>query len=637
MSELERGRRTAGQSRAKGSAKNSRKSSSSSRSSSSTSAGRSSSRSSTGRSSSSRSSRSTSSGYRSSGYGRSSYTSARRSRNRRGSGSNLWLFIVVLVLFVAAVSIIFAVRGKKDAGDGSEAAESTANATSGPEIELEKEVLVDGISITGMSRDAAKGVILKEFPWSMQVKYGEEVYEVANLMETKVDQLLDEIYSGKAKESYTLDTSGLEDAVAAQAAAAAQKWDKKAKNGAISSFDKSSNKFVFSGSENGLAVDQEKLIADMNAAISQKQFDAVIEAAVSQVSPEFGEAAAKEKYKTISTVSTNTTANSKRNTNVRLACEAINGTILQPGQEFSFNDVVGQRTEAKGYQAAAAYNNGEVVQEIGGGVCQVSTTLYNAVLKAGLKTTVRRSHTYEPSYITPGQDATISFGGPDYKFMNNSDMPIGIRASYGDQVCTVSIYGVPILEEGVTYSLKSTKLKDIDSPAPTYEEDPTLQPGEEKVKSNGSLGSYWETRLVIKKDGEIISQEVDHNTTYRGHAPVILRNTSGTVVSPAETTEAETVIHSDGAADGFGTGSGAVEESSEEETKAVETKPAESATAAAPSTTAAPDAVAPNENGPGFSGPGSSETVSGQGPGNTGNAGGPEVIAPNPLTGVGAP
>lgn len=81
---------------------------------------------------------------------------------------------------------------------------------------------------------------------------------------------------------------------------------------------------------------------------------------------------------------------------------------------------VGQRTEAKGYQGAAAYNNGEVVQEIGGGVCQTSSTLYNAVVKAGLKTTTRRSHTFEPSYVTPGTDATVSWGGPDYAFVNNS-------------------------------------------------------------------------------------------------------------------------------------------------------------------------------------------------------------------------
>ena len=262
------------------------------------------------------------------------------------------------------------------------------------------------------------------------------------------------------------------------------------------------------------------------------------------VEPEFSEETAMEKYKTLSTFTTKTTSNSKRNTNVKLAAQAINGTILQPGEEFSFNDTVGQRTAEKGYQGAAAYNNGEVVEEIGGGVCQVSSTLYNAVLKSGLKTTVRRSHTYEPSYVTPGTDATVSWGGPDYKFVNSSDTAVGIRASYSNQTVTISIYGIPVLEEGVEYSLKSTKLKDLDPPAPTYEEDGTVEPGLEKVKSNGSRGSYWETRLVIKKNGEVVSQEVDHTVTYKGHAPVVLRNTSGTLAptDPSDASAGESII-----------------------------------------------------------------------------------------------
>ena len=228
-----------------------------------------------------------------------------------------------------------------------------------------------------------------------------------------------------------------------------------------------------------------------------------------------------------------------------------------PGRSF-FNETVGQRTEAKGYKGAAAYNNGEVVEEIGGGVCQTSSTLYNAVLKAGLKTTKRQSHTYEPSYVTPGTDATVSWNGPDYRFVNNSSAAIGIRARYSDQTITVSIYGVPVLEEGVTYSLKSKKLKDLDPPAPAYEEDPTLEPGVEKQKSGGSRGSYWETRLVVKKGEEIISQDVDHVVTYKGHAPVVLRNTSGSV-APTESVPDESAINPseapsiapEGAGDGF--------------------------------------------------------------------------------------
>jgi len=441
-----------------------------------------------------------------------------------------------VVLIVMITCIVVLVRGMGAGASKETEAETTTEAV----IELQQEVMVDGIVITGMSKEDARAAILKNYPWAMKVTYNDQTYEVKNLMEKKVDSLLQEIYSGEPKESYTLDTGGLDEAVKAEAKAAAALWDKAAKNGSISSYDAASDKFLFTGAESGRAVDQEALAAAMNQALKAKTFDAVITAKVNTVEPEFSETAARERYKTVVTFTTKTTANSNRNTNVRLASEKLNGTVLQPGEEFSFNQVVGERTDAKGYKSAAAYSNGEVVEEIGGGVCQVSSTLYNAVLRAGLKTTFRRSHTYEPSYVTPGTDAAISWGGPDYKFVNNSSAAVGIRASYANQTATVSIYAIPILEDGVKYSLESKKLKDIDSPAATYEEDPTLEPGVEKTKSAGSLGSYWETRLIITKNGEVISNEVDHNTTFRGHAPVILRNTSGTVA--ATETSNETVV-----------------------------------------------------------------------------------------------
>lgn len=495
---------------------------------------------STGRASAGKGSRSSTG----SGAGRSSYnrnTSAGRGKGGRGGGQDsgyLKLAIGGVVLILAIVCIVYLVKGMGSAGFGEKETETTTP----PETELQREVMVEGVNITGMSREEAKDAITAKFNWDMQVVWEDQTCQIPDLMAGKVDDLLDEIYEGEPKESYLLDTSGLEEAVTAEAAKVAEQLDKKPKNGSISGYDKDSDTFTFAGAENGRAVDQELLKNDILAAVNAKDFDAQIQASVSVVEPEISEATAREKYKTLSSVTTKTTSNSKRNTNVRLSCEAINGIVLQPGEEFSFNERVGERTEAKGYKGAAAYNNGEVVEEIGGGVCQTSSTLYNAVVKAGLKTTMRRSHTFEPSYVTPGTDATVSWGGPDYKFVNNSSTAIGIRASYGDQKCTISIYGIPILEEGVTYSLKSTKLKDIDPPAPTYEEDGTLPPGTEKVKSSGSKGSYWETRLVITKDGEVISQEVDHNVTYKGHAPVILRNTSETMAPGATMPSTETII-----------------------------------------------------------------------------------------------
>ena len=524
--------------------------------------------------------RSTSSGYSSRSGG--SYSTRRSSGYHRKKGPNYKIIAiagVVLIVFITGISL--ALKGK---GSNTDIAGTETVIESESETEMQKEVQVDGISITGMSKSEAKAAILKEFPWSMTVEYDSDQYKVTDLMAEKVDALLDEIYKdgSNPQESYTLDTSGLDEKVKAEAAACGAKWDKKAKNGSIDKFDAASGKFVFAGEENGFAIDQDKLAADISQALKDKKFDAKITATGSDVAPEISAASAKEKYKTISSFTTNTTANQNRNTNVRLAAEAINGTVIKPGQEFSFNGTVGQRTEAKGYKGAAAYNNGEVVQEIGGGVCQVSTTLYNAVFKAGLKISSRRSHTFEPSYVTPGRDATVSWDQPDFKFINNSSTAIGLRASYADQKVTISVYGIPILEDGITWDLDSKKVEDLGTPNPTYEEDQTLQPGEEVIKSKGSAGSRWETYKVVYKNGKEISRELDHKTTYKGHTPVVRRNSTGVVLNPSETTTQATTVPStvDGMPDGYVPG---------ETTSAGTTIVSPNETTAASHTTAAPE------------------------------------------------
>ena len=479
--------------------------------------------------------RQTSSGRVSASRSTSSYRSPRRRRRDPNYGV---IAIVGVILMIVIVSVVYGMQSSGRHKPIQQETE-TETVTEVPETELEKEVSVDGISITGMSREEARQTLIDHYPWAMKAQYQDDTYEITNLMTVKIDGLLDEIYSSEPKNIYTLDTSGLDTAVDQEIESMKARWNKAAKNGSISSYDASSDSFTFAGEQTGIAINEEQLKSDIQSALSAKQFDKVITVSASEVQPEYSTAAAKQKYKTIGTYTTNTTSNSKRNTNIRLAAEALNGTIVGPGQEVSFNDTVGQRTEAKGYQGAAAYNNGEVVQEIGGGVCQVSTTLYNAALKAGMKISMRRSHTFEPSYVTPGMDATVSWGGPDFRFINTSSSAIGIKASYSNQTVTVSIYGVPVLEDGVTYSLEATKTETFDLPEPQYEEDQTLQPGQEVVKSKGTQGSRWQVKLVVKKDGQVISSEVDHTATYKGHNPVIRRNTSGVVIGGETESAAE--------------------------------------------------------------------------------------------------
>ena len=475
-------------------------------------------------------------------------SSVRRKKRRRGPDlTKILLGIIGVLVLIICISLAVKGCGKKaeDPTESEVSAESEEN--------LGEKVTVDGIDITGLTEEEAKKAILDSYNWSMKVTYEDKETAVANLMETRVSELLEEIYTGEKKEaSYEVNTDNMTEEAMAEAALIAGEWNMVAKNGGISGYDKSSGTFTFTEGTNGKVIDQEGLASEIVEAIQAKDYARVITASVKEVSPELTAAQLKEKYKTIGTYTTKTTSNSNRNENIRLACAAINGVIVNPGQEFSFNNATGARTEEKGYKPATAYLNGEVVQEPGGGVCQVSSTLYNAIVFAGLKSTERHAHSYEPSYVTPGEDAAVSFGGPDFKFVNNSDYPIAIKTSFANQELSISIYGVQVLENGTKIRMVSEKTSELDPPAPTYEEDQTLQPEEQKVVKEAVPGSRWTTMLVTYKDGAEVSREMFHTSTYRGKSAIIKRNTTGVVVTSAPESQDVTAAESDAAGESSG-------------------------------------------------------------------------------------
>ena len=389
---------------------------------------------------------------------------------------------------------------------------------------------INGISVKGLGYEETVAALIKGYDWNLSVSYEGKTEKLNNLIEARTRQYLDEICTQNMEGSYTFDLLDVSELAKEEAGRLAGIWDQKPENSTLDHYDAASGKFVFCVGKDGVVIDQEKLAADISQAVKDQKLDQSLSAEGNFQAADSDEAV-QAKYKTLETFTTNTTSNPKRNTNVRLAAEALNGTIVQPGEEFSFNQVIGPRTEEKGYQAAAAYNSGEVVQEVGGGVCQISSTLYRVVFETGMEVTYRRSHTFEPNYVTPGQDATISWDMPDFRFVNTSEGAIGIRASYADQKATVSIYGIPVLDDGVTWKLYSEKTEEGEKPEPQYVEDPTLAPGTEKVKSNGTTGSTWVTYKVIYQDGVEIDRVKDHEKIYKGHAPVILRNTGTTQVT----------------------------------------------------------------------------------------------------------
>ncbi len=388
-----------------------------------------------------------------------------------------------------------------------------------------KTVQVDGIDTTGFSKTELKESLMRRHFWEMKIVYGDQVYDCENALSSLMDDILDEAYSESAKASYMVkfDEDQAQSAAKLIASSFMGNVDLTVSQNEAMVYDSDSNSFIFSDANADRVINKDQLTADVAKALLDENYTAVIEASTIDSDVSFR----ASDFKKIATYVTHTTNNSNRNTNVKLSCQAVNGTVIPPGAQFSYNETLGKRTAEKGYKEAGAYANGEHVMELGGGVCQLSSTIYNAVIAANLQVDERTGHTYEPTYVTPGEDATVSYAKPDFVFTNNTQAPVGILASFADRTVTVDIYGIPQLEEGVSRHLRSEKIADTEPPAPTYVEDPTVIPGLEDVVKNAKHGSKWATYLVLEKDGEVISEEYLHTTVYKGEPATIRRNLTG--------------------------------------------------------------------------------------------------------------
>lgn len=212
-----------------------------------------------------------------------------------------------------------------------------------------------------------------------------------------------------------------------------------------------------------------------------------------------------------------------RTTNLRLACEKINEKVVLPGETFSYNKALGVRSAATGYKNAKVYSNGEVVDGIGGGICQISSTLYNSALMANLEIVERRNHQFVTSYVPAGRDATVVYGMTDFKFKNTRKYPIRIVASAQNGIATVSLYGIKE-EEEYTFTFSTKTVTSI--PFTTkYVDDNTLSLGKERVKQKGANGLKTETYLTKMLNGKVISTKLLSKDTYDAMTRIILRNT----------------------------------------------------------------------------------------------------------------
>lgn len=212
-----------------------------------------------------------------------------------------------------------------------------------------------------------------------------------------------------------------------------------------------------------------------------------------------------------------------RSTNLELACEKINDVIVLPGETFSYNKTLGERSKAAGYKTAKVYENGEVVDGIGGGICQISSTLYNAVLKANLEIVERRNHQFITSYVEEGRDATVAYGVTDFKFKNSRKYAIKIKASASNGVATIEILGI---KEEVEYQISfDTKTISTIPYTVKYIDDNTLKTGTEVVKQKGANGIVTETYLIKSLNGQVVSNTLLSKDTYSAMQRIVLRGT----------------------------------------------------------------------------------------------------------------
>lgn len=252
-----------------------------------------------------------------------------------------------------------------------------------------------------------------------------------------------------------------------------------------------------------------------------------IQLVVNDVKPEGSEEELAKVKDVLGTFTTKFPLNSAgRTQNVTRGCESINGSVVYPGEEFSADAAMRPYTEDNGYALAASYSNGTTVESFGGGICQVSTTLYNAVIRAELEVTARFNHSMTVGYVDLSADAAIAGDYKDFKFVNNSDAPIYIEGSCSGGVLTFTVYGEETRPANRQVSFESETLETID-PEVQYNVTSSQPAGYYHVDQSSHTGYKARLWKVVTVDGVEQSREVFNNSTYKASPKIITVGTGG--------------------------------------------------------------------------------------------------------------
>ncbi len=304
------------------------------------------------------------------------------------------------------------------------------------------------------------------------------------------------------------------------ASALASGIDTAAQDAKIQSFDLNSYAFTFSDSVAGKKLDAESLKADIARALENG--GGAVTLNVQTIEPSVRKEDIASEYGMIAYAVTNaSSSSSNRLSNIRLALQLINGTRLAPGETFSFNDTVGKRTTERGFKLATAYSSGEVTEDVGGGICQVSTTLFNAVVKADMQIDERHNHSLTVAYVDKGKDAAVNWKSQDLKFTNTSkDDVYLVCVLTDDRRVRIGVFG-KLLPNGETIEIEAQTTGTIDYDT-VYQPSLSLAPGTTNVTQKGKNG-YTAVAYKVRKDanGNTISRELLCKSSYKATNQVI--------------------------------------------------------------------------------------------------------------------
>ena len=335
----------------------------------------------------------------------------------------------------------------------------------------------------------------------------------------------------------------------------AEEFDCEAEDSTVT---RKNGKFVITDEKDGLVMDKEKTMEAV-AEVMETRMSGKALIAAEVTKPEVTAEDNENVTDLIGTFyTTYNNSDRNRNTNLAVGCEYINGTILAPGEVFSANVELGSQTAAGGYKMAGVYNNGKVEQGMAGGVCQVTTTLYNAAIMAELEIVERHPHSMTVGYVPLGRDAAIAGNYKDLKFRNNTEYPIMIEAYASGGKLVMNIYGHEVHNAGRKVSFDTVYEATVPKPADIVKEDPEKPEGEREITSKGRTGSKVSVYKTVTEGGKT-TRNWFTSSSYRAVADEVTVGTKKVetpVVAPVDpyfgvtvTPEVTTDVMTD---DGFG-------------------------------------------------------------------------------------